>query len=36
MDIINRDVMGTPFAYLGMSVGGVIREVHFGVAWLKD
>ena len=34
--ILNCDVMVTPFMYLGMLVGGVIREGFFGMVWLKD
>lgn len=34
--ILNCDVMVTPFTYLGMSVGGALREERFGVVWLKD
>jgi len=31
--ILNCDVMKTPFIYLGILVGGVIRRVLFGMVW---
>ena len=34
--ILNCEVMVTHFLYLGMSVGGVIRKMCFGVGWLKN
>ena len=34
--ILNCEVMVTPFVYLGMTVGGVIRERRYREEWLID